>query len=1105
MAQSLPAALESATAALVHDGTHILSATRAAVCMLGYTGPRALAGLELPDLVSPAHRDHLERHVQDILSGNAPSITLATELVRDDGSRFQAEMNSSSESRNRTTVIVTTLSELSPDVTTSRFQHEHYRSLVESTSAILWEANPETFEFTFVSPEAEKLLGYPAQRWTGEAGFWHDHIHPEDREWAVRYCARATRAGRRHTFDYRMLAADGRVVWVRDVVNVIKQDDRPVNLVGVMIDITESKNNEMALSRLAGLQRKMVEVSQTFIAGSDDLGPRINHALGLIGAHVGVDRSYLFRVREHFTRLDNIHEWCADGVAPQIEDLQNVPGDAAPGILEALKRHEVVHLPDIDDLGPEWRVDQAHLRSQDIRSLVCAPIIINGELYGFIGFDAVRKTRAWTDDEIDMLRIFGEMLGSTIHREQTETALLESEKMRSKAEILAKLGSWELDIRQGVLKPSPEWCRITGLPQRAITREEIIATVHPDDLGRIEHALQQSLDTGKPYRIEHRIYHCTTGELRWIRINSNVIHEDGEPVRLYGYAQDITERRAAEESLAKSEARYRSVVDNIREVVFQTDTRGYVTFLNPAWEEITGHTVDDTVGRHFLDTVHPGDKAHIRAEIEPMVRGRVDGCAYESRYLTRNGDTCWLEINVRLTRDEQGRPNGTAGTLRDVTRQREAEQRMEHLARHDPLTELPNRILANDRLEQMLKSARHDGHCSAVVFVDIDHFKRVNDTLGHAIGDRLLKEASRRLQDAVDEQDTVARLSGDEFAVLLANLEQPEAVMPIVGHILQAFREPFMLDGRELVLTASIGAAIYPKDGTSAQDLMRNADTALYESKLAGRNTHHFFTAAMNQQVSRRLVLEEALRHALSRDELQVVYQPVIRLADDQVVGAEALLRWQHPTLGAVPPVEFIPVAEQTGLIHEIGIHVLHQAVRQAVIWRKHFRKSFHVSVNVSPQQFRDAELAERVEKILAGNGLPGNALEIEITEGVLLSGHIRVGQTLERLRELGVGIAMDDFGTGYASLSYLREYSFDTLKVDRSFVQGSTTDIQDRELVLTSLRLAQGLKMRAVAEGVETAEQADLLRDNGCQYAQGYLFSRPLVIADFETLINRA
>lgn len=441
--------------------------------------------------------------------------------------------------------------------------------------------------------------------------------------------------------------------------------------------------------------------------------------------------------------------------------------------------------------------------------------------------------------------------------------------------------------------------------------------------------------------------------------------------------------------------------------------------------------------------------------------------------------------------------NQIAAIIRDVTDKKVAEEKILHQAHYDSLTDLPNRFLALDRLAELLVKAQRNNDKVAVLFLDLDDFKKINDTLGHEIGDKLLMESAERLRTALRNEDTVGRLGGDEFIILLKGILDASDTLPITENLLKKFREPFKIDGRELILTVSVGISVYPEDGRTPSQLLRNADAAMYQAKALGRNTYSFFTEAMNIDISRNLNLEEQIRGALERREFEVYYQPQIDVDSGRIIGAEALLRWHNQTLGNVSPVEFIPVAEKTGLIVPIGEFVLKQALSLLSQWQKSYDCRLRMAVNLSPRQFRDPELINFVKNALNEANISASSLELEITEGVLMIGHSYIDEALSALAELGVLLSMDDFGTGYSSLSYLRQYSFDVLKVDRSFISGIADDSADRNLVNAAISMAHSLGMKVVAEGVETEEQMYILEELNCDYVQGFLFSKPLPVKE--------
>lgn len=451
--------------------------------------------------------------------------------------------------------------------------------------------------------------------------------------------------------------------------------------------------------------------------------------------------------------------------------------------------------------------------------------------------------------------------------------------------------------------------------------------------------------------------------------------------------------------------------------------------------------------------------------------------------------------------DEIGEISKAVGVLKDYAKDRaellnelaESREKLEFQALYDPLTKLPNRTLVMDRLSHQLSESQRDNNISSVLFIDLDDFKKVNDTLGHDKGDELLIQCTERLQKVIRAADTVGRLGGDEFIAILGNLKSPQDSKLVAEKLIHALRAPFILDGQEVTVSASIGIASYPDDASDKIGLLKNSDAAMYHAKSRGRNTYSFYNKEMNSQVERRVAIEKAMSKAIERGEFQVYFHPLIDISSRKVISTEALLRWENPELGPVYPDEFIPIAEQTSLILKLGQFVLEEALTRTVQWREQGANDLRASVNISPRQFRDPEIVSVVEECIKKTGMPASSLELEITEGVLIDNDPFTNDCLEKLNELGVQIAMDDFGTGYSSLSYLRSHPFDVLKVDRSFVNDITHDLGDRELVNASIAMAHALNLKVVAEGVETNEHLQLLEEMNCDYAQGFLFGKPM------------
>ena len=524
--------------------------------------------------------------------------------------------------------------------------------------------------------------------------------------------------------------------------------------------------------------------------------------------------------------------------------------------------------------------------------------------------------------------------------------------------------------------------------------------------------------------------------------------------------------------------------------------------VNPAFEQITGYPSEEVLGRNARFLSRDDEKQMGMDEIRAALREQRDGQAVVRNY-RKDGSLFWNELSIAPVRDDGGKVTHYVGIINDITEQKRYEEQLEYQANHDELTDLPNRNLLSNLLGQSVLYAQRYRRELAVLFIDLDYFKFVNDSLGRSVGDRLLKTMAERLRGCVRSADTVARHGGDEFVVVLTDLEKSEDVAPVAQKIRDSLALPTLTDGQELVTSCSIGISVYPKDGDDAQTLLKNADAAMFRAKEQGRNNFQFYAREMNARSLARMVMEKHLRRALENGELAAHYQPQLDLVNGRVIGVEALLRWCNPELGMVSPAVFIPLAEETGLIGPIFEWVLEQACAQNRAWQEAGNPALTVAVNLSPIQFRDRNLCACVERIVRKTGLAPNCLELEVIESMLMHDVESAMLIMKELKQLGVKLAMDDFGTGYSSLSYLKRFPFDKLKIDISFVREVTTDPESAAIARSIIAMGHNLNLRVIAEGVETAGQLAYLASHGCDEMQGYLYSRPLPAQEIEALLR--
>jgi diguanylate cyclase (GGDEF)-like protein/PAS domain S-box-containing protein len=566
-------------------------------------------------------------------------------------------------------------------------------------------------------------------------------------------------------------------------------------------------------------------------------------------------------------------------------------------------------------------------------------------------------------------------------------------------------------------------------------------------------------------------------------------------------------RKVLEEALFTEKERAEVTLNCIGDAVICTDILGNISFMNLVAEKITGWSWQEAAGRPMTEVFKILDATSREETPDPMElafgQDRTVHLPSNCILIRRDGIETPIEDSVAPIHDREGKATGAVIVFRDVSAARAMAEQMAHSAQHDFLTGLPNRMLLNDRVNQSIGLAQRHSKKVAVLFLDLDGFKHINDSLGHPTGDKLLQSIAKRLVDCVRASDTVSRQGGDEFIVLLSEVEHSEDAAITARRMLQAVVEAHPIDQHDLHVTASIGLSVYPDDGRDAETLIKNADTAMYQAKENGRQSYQFFKPAMNVRAVERQSIEENLRRALERKEFTVHYQPKINLRTGEITGAEALLRWTHPTRGSIPPAQFIPVAEDCGLILAIGPWVLREACRQARAWVDAGLPLRTMAVNISWMEFRNDNFLKNVFAILSETGLDPNSLELELTESVLMKRAEYAATVLKTLRANGVQIAVDDFGTGYSSLSYLRKFPIDALKIDQSFVRQITSTPEDTTIVTAVISMGRSMKLRVVAEGVETLEELGFLQARSCDEAQGYYFSRPVLPQQFAMLLK--
>ncbi|WP_084267478.1 sensor domain-containing protein [Azohydromonas lata] len=930
------------------------------------------------------------------------------------------------------------------------------RRLADEITVLVWVID-EHGVITQLNRQARVYFERPSQF---SFSAWRRFIHPEDKPRVRAALASATAAREDYQIRYRLVRSDGSLRWMKGVgAPCFDAQGRYCGYAGTITDVSASHALREQLTRSEAEYRLLAENASDLITRHDAAG------------------RYVY-------------------VAPACEHLLGY----TQAELLGRNANELIHPQDVGAVRAEVEAQLAHGRH---------PAQIELRLRHRDGHYVwlATATRAMADPDTGALS--GTVAVSrdiSVEKAMREQLQVREERYRSLASLLSDC-YWETDAQGRFTVMGPEASSWLGMDVGCLlgkTRLDLAAD--PADPGLQEYL--RRFAQRQPFRdLCYGVRSQHDQEPYYMSIAGEPMVRDGSFVGYRGMSRNVTEQRRIEQRLQALSDENRNLIDNSLDMVCTLDAEGRFLRINPAGCRITGYAAQELLGQRWHQFVHPQDREHaLRVDRNAFGDGHDELHDFEIRWGTKDGSEVCLAWSAKWVSAQQM----LYVTARDITLRKQAEQRLRRLATSDMLTALPNRARLYEHTDHMLGLVPKDRDSLAVMFIDLDRFKEVNDSMGHEAGDLLLQQVARRLRLRLRPNDMVARLGGDEFVVVLPCDHGADSAAAVARKLLEQFDEPMLLGGQEVFVGASIGIALYPRDGQTKEALFQSADSAMYRAKSGtggrGSGNYRFFTPEMHEQARARLTLESALRRALERRELELHYQPRLDVATLQVVGMEALLRWNHPQLGSVPPATFIPLAEDTGLINAMGAWVLRQACRQNQLWVQTLGRPLKVSVNLSPRQLHDPQLVADVQLALREAGMAPALLELELTESSLMQDPQAAALTLQRLKALGLELSVDDFGTGHSSLSYLWRFPVDVLKLDRTFLPRLTSSVecgQAGKLAPAIVHLAHTLNLRVVAEGVETREVFDFLRDAGCDEVQGYFFCKPVRPAEFERYLR--
>ncbi len=962
---------------------------------------------------------------------------------------------------------------------------QRYRSLFDFHPDAVVLIDPDG-KFLSANLACRSIFGFVPDEMTGKS--FLPMVDPKDRIQVLGHFERAIH-GEPVSYEYMGLQKNGKKVNLAAVALPVIVDGQIIGVYCISHDISEHK-------RLQSIISGENEVLQ-WLAANKPLASVIDRLLG----HIEERYESVICAVTVFTEDGKPQLICAPGMPLALRKTFGTLEDDVPRttVAEALATRKPVICKNIaTDLVA---ADQREIAKISGQKAVCSVPILgtSGPVLGTISL-YFRESREPSAEELNIAERAAALLRVAIENDRAHIKLSLTERAMDSSVASVMITDPRKPGRP-IIYANTAFENITGYKSADVLGKNPSILygeqTDPDQLREIDSAVSAEHECNVLIK-----YYTAAGEPFWSSSSiSPVRDKEGRLTHYIEVQNDVTPLIQALDAVRESEQRFRQLIENASDMVVVLEQSGIIRYISPAVERILGYQPEDVQGRDIFEFVHPDELVLTRTIFLQLLQIPEELMTIEMRVVRADGSWCHIEVTGQNLLNKPG-VRGVVINARDLSERKQANDRLDHLAYHDVLTDLPNRLMFNDHLTKSIANAKRRSAMVAVLFLDLDRFKVINDTLGHSVGDELLQQVARRLVATSREGDTIARWGGDEFTVILLTIANSRDAARAATRIINSLGEPFHVAGHELYITATVGISMFPAAGEDVETLVRNADTAMYRAKEEGQNHYQFYTPKMNAGASERLALEGHLRRALEREEFVLYYQPQVESLTGRIVGAEALVRWQHPDLGLVPPKEFIPLAEETGLIVPIGEWIMNRACIQARKWQDANLTPLKIAVNLSARQFSQRDLQAMIQKAIRDSGADPNWIELELTESMLMNCENRVINSMKDLAASGISITIDDFGVGYSSYSYLKRYPVSALKIEQSFVRGMLVDAHDNAIVQSVIAMAHKLNLRVIAEGVETKEQSDALVASRCNLLQGYYYGKPAPAEDFFKLL---